>query len=121
MARSLTLIPPSIVLDGGDIMNVINGAELFNKTVPTAKITFTLQSVPGAMPRVYQYKIEAIDGRLWRQTLSFDSPNDPLFTDFNIPDEWRFSEFSQQRDVRAALIRVAGVHDTLEKITYDFT
>ena len=54
---------------------------------------------------VCTYRIEAADGRVWLQTLTFAGPADmnPTMT-FQVNDAWKLSEFALQRPIRDALV-----------------
>ena len=119
MKRILTILPLTLNLTAADGARVASGAEMLGETSPSVKITFTRQSVVGVEPKVFLYKIEAIDGRVWKQTITFDHMTNPLMT-FDLSDPWRLSEFSQQRGVRDAFVAFVGAYPDLEKITYDF-
>lgn len=119
MKHACTTQPPSLELTSADWARVAQNAEAFFAGCPATKITFTRTSGVGVTPKVFEYKILAVDGRVWKQTITFDTPRDPKMT-FNISDEWRLSEFSNQRDVRDTFVILANDYPDLEKIIYDF-
>jgi hypothetical protein len=98
---------------------VSNFAELLYAAVALEKITFTRTSGVGVTPKVFEYKINTVDGRIWKQTITFDNVRDPKMT-FNMSDLWRLSEFAQQRNLRDVFVALVGSYLDLEKITYDF-
>lgn len=53
----------------------------------------------------FEYKIKSLDGRVWKQILTFDDVNDPLQT-FHVPDGWRLSEFAYHRVVRDNVVKL---------------
>lgn len=76
-----------------------------NSIVPIAHFSFALATNPPE-PETYLYRIELVDGRLWRQRIDFSTtPDDPLMT-FNVSDEWKVSEFALNRPTRDELVRL---------------
>lgn len=53
----------------------------------------------------FTYRIELKDGRVWSQTLEFDSAADPKMT-FDVPNQWRLSEFQLQRSIRDQIVAI---------------
>lgn len=119
MKRTITTLPVTVVLSGTDVTKLSGVAEMLQVVVPINKITLLKQSAVGVEPKVFLYKIEAADGRLWKQVMTFDNPGNPLMT-FDVIDAWRLSEFSQQRNVRNAMVAFVAAYPDLEKLTYDF-
>ena len=119
MKRVLSTLPVTLSLSSSDTAKVASLAETFGSVLALAKVTFTRQSDPGIGPKVFLYKIEAADGRIWKQTITLDNPANPLMT-FNVADPWRLTEFSAQRTLRSALLAVVGSYVDLEKLTYDY-
>lgn len=79
-----------------------------NAFVPIKNFSFAL-ATSSPEPETYLYRIELVDGRLWRQRIDFaSSPNDPEMT-FNVSDEWKVSEFALNRPIREELVRLYTV------------
>lgn len=117
MKRTCTTLPSSLNLTNADWARVSGNAEQLGFQIN--KITFTRQSAAGVTPKVFEYKINAADGRVWKQVLTFDNMNDPSMA-YEGNDSWRLSEFSTQRGLRDAFVAFVGAYPDLEKITYDF-
>jgi hypothetical protein len=120
MKRTITILPATISLSGTDIEKLSGVAEMFNVASPCEKAVLLKTSLPDVEPKVFTYTIHAVGGRLWKQTITFDVAGNPLMT-FDVADPWRLSEFSQQRNLRNALVAFVGTYSTLEKVVYDFT
>jgi len=119
MKRLLTVLPTELVLSSTASNSVMSLCETFNSVVPCIKILLNRTSTPEQTPAVFLYKIEASDGRIWRQHITFDNPSNPKMT-FEVVDPWRLSEFSNQRNVRNAFVNLVAAYPALEKIVYDF-
>ena len=119
MKRTITALPTTLSLSGTDVEKFSGVAEMFNIAAPCEKIVLLKQSLPGVEPKVFLYTIHAVGGRLWKQTITFDNLGNPLMT-FDVADAWRLSEFSQQRNVRNALVAFVATYADLEKLVYDF-
>lgn len=91
--------------------------EGIHKTVSLTRLVFELTLV--GPPAEFLYKLIAVDGRVWKQTIKFDNPTNPLMT-FSVVDLWRLSEFSSQRTLRNNLIALVQKYPSLEKIVYVF-
>ena len=71
-----------------------------------------------ADPLDYRYEFTVTDGRVWRQTLRFDSPTDPTMDWSDITGVWRVSEFVAHRDLRDLMVELQqGVGLTKCKVT----
>ena len=70
--------------------------------MPLVRVLF---KVDPAAPALHLYRIEAVDGRKWKQTLRFLSAadTDPAMS-FNVTDEWRLSEFKFHREIRDTVV-----------------
>ena len=53
----------------------------------------------------YLYRFVAQDGRIWNQTINLGIDSNPGMT-FQVPDEWRLSEFEPNRVLRALCIQM---------------
>jgi hypothetical protein len=119
MKRIITVLPLTLSLSGTDVEKVTGVMEMFNQASLTVKVVFTRTSLAGVEPKVFHYRIEAVGGRLWKQTITFDNLSNPLMT-FEVVDQWRLSEFSQQRNVRNVLVWFVTTYPDLEKLVYEF-
>jgi hypothetical protein len=119
MKHTCTTLPISLDLTSADWARLASQAESFNSSCQSTKLTFTRISGVGVIPKVFEYKINVLDGRIWKQTITFDDLRNPAMT-FNVNDLWRLTEFSQQRTLRDILVALVGSYPDLEKITYDF-
>lgn len=119
MKRIITVLPTTLSLSGTDVEKISGVAEMFNIASPCEKIVLLKQSLSGVEPKVFLYTIHVVGGRVWKQTITFDDLSNPLMT-FEVTDQWRLSEFSQQRNVRNALVAFVGTYVNLEKLVYDF-
>jgi len=119
MKRSFSVLPASLSLAATDADRVGGLMEMFNSVVATAKISFARTTAVDVEPKVFLYRIEAVDGRVWRQHITFDSIPNPLMT-FEVADAWRLTEFSNQRNVRNALVALVAAYPDIEKVVYDF-
>ena len=90
-------------VDFDAVKKISNAIEAFNTIVPVAKLTFKVKNPPEL--KEYEYKIEAVDTRVWSQTIDLMEPSDPPIT-FNVPDKWKFSEFSVQRFIRDRILEL---------------
>lgn len=119
MKHTCTTLPLSLELTSADWARVSANAEAFYSGCHATKITFTRTSLAGVTPKVFEYKINCADGRIWKQTITFDISRDPSMT-FNVNDNWRLSEFANQRALRDTFVQLVNDYPDLEKITYDF-
>jgi hypothetical protein len=108
MQRSITLTA-SIGLDDQLVRTMLEMTQVLYEAVPLSKIEFT-QS-PGE-PTEFEYKIEAVDGRIWTQVITFaqwpEPDTDPPMT-FDVPEGWRRqAEFQYHRDLRTHLIAMVN-------------
>ena len=117
MKRSLQALGAD--LSGSDLAAVSGLAETFGSLLPLSKLSFIRQSAEGVEPKVFLYKIEAVDGRIWKQVITFDQAPNPFMT-FDVADPWRLSEFSGQRTLRNALVGIVPRYPLLERIVYDY-
>jgi hypothetical protein len=120
MKRELKVWPVGLNFTATDSDRLMGVLEMFNSVVPCTLLTFKQVSDPGIEPKVFMYKIEAIDGRVWKQHITFDNLGDPFMT-FEVIDPWRLSQFSNQRNVRNTLVALVSAYPTLEKITYTYS
>jgi len=120
MKRIFSVYPSGLTITPVDTDRLLGVLEMFRSIVPTTKLSFVRQSNPGDEPRVFLYRIEAADGRIWKQHITFDNAGDPQMT-FEVANPWRLSEFSNQRNVRNALVSIAAAYPSLEKIVYEYT
>lgn len=119
MKRVLTILPADLVVASADIGAVEGLLEGVNAVVPLSKAALVLTSIVGVEPKVFSYRLEAADTRVWHQSITFDNAANPQMT-FAISDEWRLSEFSSQRTMRNFLITLVAKYPTLEKIAYNY-
>ncbi len=119
MKRSLQVVDTLDTISGSDLAAISSLAESFGVILPLSKISLLKQSGVGVEPKVFLYKIEAVDGRIWKQVITFDSAADPHMT-FDVADPWKLSEFSGQRTLRTKLVAMVSAYPALEKIIYDY-
>lgn len=120
MKRILTITPTNITISPTDSNRILSALESFHACLTCTSVTVDKLTNLNVSPRQYLYKITTHDGRIWKQTIICDSNADPLMT-FVIADQWRLSEFSNQRNLRDVLILLVNTYPTLEKLTYTFT
>lgn len=120
MKRVFRVLPSGLIVAATDAAGLLGVMEAFRVVVPTAKLSFVRLSDAGVEPKVFRYKIEADNGRIWKQTITFDNLQDPQMT-FEVADQWRLSEFSNQRNVRNVLVGYVAKYPTLESLVYDYT
>jgi len=116
MNRKLDILPSSLIVDPVDIGQLQVLLEGVNKIINLDKMVFELITTS---PLKFLYRLIAVDTRIWKQDIHFDSPSNPLMT-FNVIDEWRLSEFSSQRTLRNLLISFVNKYPAVENITYKF-
>jgi len=119
MKRTLNVFPATLVVSPNDLAQISSLSETLDTAVPMAKLTLNKLTPLGVEPKVFLYKLEAADARLWKQNITFDIGTNPLMT-FDVVDFWRLSEFSAQRTLRTALISLVAKYPDLEKVTYDY-
>lgn len=119
MKRVFNVLPADLVISSPDVGAVQGLLEGVNAIFLVAKVVFEQTSTIGIEPKVFHYKIEAADGRLWQQDITFDNAVNPQMT-FNVSNEWRLSEFSGQRTMRNFLISLVAKYPTLTKISYNY-
>lgn len=86
-----------------DATNLIANIETLHSYVSLARVLITTLTPP----LVYRYRIDALDGRIWRQDIFFtsDDDGDPRMT-FTVADGWKLSEFAAQRELRSHIVRI---------------
>ena len=119
MKRVFNVFPSDLAILSTDVGNLEGMLETINSVVPLSKIVFERTSAEGVEPKVFLYKIESADLRLWKQDITFDNAANPLMT-FTVADAWRLSEFSSQRTLRNALVSLVAKYPTLEKLVYNY-
>ena len=119
MKRVLNLTPTALVIKAGDITRIVSYLEILNGVLPCINASLTRTSVVGVSPAVYLYKINLVDGRLWKQTMTFTNMTNPDMT-FQIADTWKSTEYSIQSTVRDSLIELVAHYPTLDSLTYTF-
>lgn len=92
-------------------MSYINTLSLLSarlhNIIPVTRIRFKRDAVPEPPYAVsYDYTIWAADGRIWRQHMGFLSLVAEAEMSFDVPDHWKLSEFSLQRELRDHFIRL---------------
>jgi hypothetical protein len=95
--------PASIPLGDSAITNILRRIQALDSNINLTALSF-VQRV--GTPLVYDYELVAEDGRVWNQVLTFADPEDvnPGMT-FDVPDPWKISENSEQRDLRDQLVK----------------
>jgi len=103
-------IPPDHV----DRVALVRSVSAFHAVVPLVRFR-THQTAPG----VFSYLFEAVDGRVWTQTIDFSaSTSDPALT-FSVPAGWKLSEFAFQRPIRDLVVRLIPAFGATEiKMVY---
>lgn len=87
------------------LVDALDRLQKVHARVPLTKFTFRADNGTPATDD-YIYRFDAVDGRIWRQTLIFDDPVNPRMT-FNVADPgWRLDEFSVQRAVRDQIVEL---------------
>lgn len=105
----------TVALDDASVLEILRLAQALHDAVPIAKVELS-QDAPGT----YEYKIEAVDGRVWTQAITFTaSPdNDPPMT-FDVPEGWRrVKEFQHHRALRDHLIKMVNAGLTALEIVW---
>jgi len=104
--------PGYVPVASGHVQSLLALVERLDQKVPLSRLRFVV-APPGDNPARYLYRINAIDGRVWSQFITFASATDrdPAMT-FNVDPGWRLSEFELQRDLRIAIIDCHVVYKT---------
>lgn len=102
--------------DNEHVEIVLEGLENINDTSPLD--LFKFQDLGG---NVYRYEWRLVDGRIWRQTMTFTagaSDSDPLM---DWPsDSFKRSEFKAHRAVRNACVELRNSHQiALFRVTWE--
>ena len=106
--QKIEMEPAASTMEPGTLSLVIGLANRAYARVPMSEIKF--ERVGVSAPPLYSYKLEAIDGREWTQSILFDRPGDPGMT-FDVPGYWReAAEFAEFRSLRATLIKLVIDH-----------
>jgi len=89
-------------LNGSHLQRLIDLAAVIHQAMPLDRFRFQQDD---ATPEVYSYRIWLIDGRQWKQEITFESPldEDPSMI-FDVAPGWKLSEFSAHRDWRALMV-----------------
>lgn len=97
--RKITVESSAEVLDTDQTVQQL-GKDItaMHKTVPLSRLS--MHKVVDE-PLEYDYEIQALDGRLWRQTVRFS--NEGITFTFDVSDRWKLEEFAMQRPIRDAL------------------
>jgi hypothetical protein len=108
MLKSITIIA-AIGLDHQLVTTLLQRVQVLYDAVALSKIEF--KQSPGD-PSAFDYEIVALDGRIWKQIVTFASwPTvdiDPPMT-FDVPEGWRrVAEFQYHRDLRTHLIAMVN-------------
>jgi hypothetical protein len=80
------------------LLSVLSSANAMHASVPLKQVKLAFDS--GVQ---HTYRIEALDGRIWKQKLFFNVGAEVTMT-FDVTHQWKMSEFVLQRDVRDHLI-----------------
>lgn len=99
-----------LLLSSKEVSGLTALVDRFNRTVPLSLFRVWLTSPD---THTFTYRFTATDGRLWQQTLRFDTDADPKMT-FSVPDGWRASEFSIHREIRDIVVRLISKHGLIE-------
>ena len=95
-----------------DIIRFLMELDQMHKTVPLTRFHYTEDGMDAGFP-LYTYRLNAEDGRLWKQTLRFDNPSNPGQT-FDVDDFWRLPEFQPHRVIRDSVILLTARIGLLE-------
>lgn len=106
---------PRLSVGDANLVSVLSGLRAVEAVVPLTR--FYLQRTA---PHVYTYRFNAVDGRIWRQTMTFspDAQN-PSMTFNQVTGAWLLTEFIPHRAVREACGRLVNAVDlTMLDITF---
>lgn len=98
--------PGGVAPSSADTGAIVSSVQALYAAIPLSELRFVRQ-VAGP-PRVFEYAIEAIDGRQWVQSIRFHDDGSPVGMTFDVPDYWQIAEFSLQRRTRDLLVSLAG-------------
>ena len=90
----------------GDVTVLLRAILAMHAIVPLTRVQVNATDLP-ATPA--DYKITAVDGRIWRQKL-LDATTDPPMT-FTHNDAWKLSEFEAHRAIRDAAVDLLANHE----------
>ena len=88
--------PDWVPVDNSTILLLRKSVLALHAAVPVEKLIVEAETLP------FTYEIKLVDGRKWAQTFSARI-TDPGMT-FTVTDEWKLSEFAQQRTIRDAVL-----------------
>ena len=105
----------TIATNDGTVLGLYGAARLWNAVYPLKKITFQETAT-----KVFNYVVEALSGKKWRQELDFNSGFANPLIEFDIPDKWYRTQLLPYTvdvtNVFASLTQQYGV----TKVTLDF-
>lgn len=85
------------------IRDYIRAVEALCQAMPLESVSF----YQIGQPFHFNYTIDALDGRKWRQDIEFASAQDfDPGMKFNVTDYWKLSEFALHREIRNYLVEM---------------
>lgn len=115
MKRTLNIIASSNAAFGLKWrQDFFNAAEALHAAVPLASIKFVRAATP-LTPPTFTYMFTAVDGRVWRQVVTFDQAS-PSLGFAQVQGQWRTIEIEAHRPIRALCI--AAYSTGLTSITW---